>query len=157
MSKGKRLRRLGWLGSLAVCLSLLAAPVFGAGKAFDGKWRLTITIPVAPNSSETRSFTVEVEAAPRGESLHGRMTITDAETRTVGGVWRQVGKRVSIAYELPCTTTTPCASLVMLGKIKGENTRIKGGNVVVMWDTPNPNNHAQYDTSVGNFTATRVE
>jgi hypothetical protein len=150
-------KSLGWLLSIAACLLFFASPVFGAGKAFDGKWRLTITLPVAPNSAETRTFTVDVDASPRGDSLHGRMMISDAENHTVGGVWRQVGKRVSITYELPCTSAAPCASVVMIGKIKVENTRIKGGSVVVMWDTPNPSNHAQYDTSVGFFTATRLE
>ena len=149
-------KRLGWLLSVA-CLLLLSSPAFGGGKAFDGKWRLVITMPVAPNSSEVRVFTVNVDASPRGESLHGRMLITDPENRTVGGVWRQVGKRVSITYELPCASSAPCSSVVLLGKIKGENNRIKGGSVVVMWDTPNPNNHAQYDTSVGSFTGTKLE
>jgi hypothetical protein len=143
--------------TVTACLLFLALPAFSAGKAFDGKWRLNITIPVAPNSSETRTFTVDVDASPRGESLHGRMMITDNVGRVVGGVWRQVGKRVSITYELPCTNEAPCASLVMIGKIKVENTKIKGGSVVVMWDTPNASNHAQYDTSNGTFTATRIE
>jgi hypothetical protein len=142
---------------MVACLLFLSSPTFGAGKALDGKWRLNITIPVSPNSIETRTLTVEVEASPRGDSLHGRMMIRDAENRTVGGVWRQVGKRVSITYELPCTNEAPCASVVMIGKIKAENARIKGGSVVVMWDTPNPNNPAQYDTSVGSFTGTRLE
>jgi hypothetical protein len=149
-------KRMGWLLSVSACLLFLAAPVFGAGKAFDGKWRLTMTIPIAPNSNQMQTFTVEVDASPRGDSLHGRMMITDADNRVVGGVWRQVGKRVSITYELPCTEGAPCASVVLMGKIKVENTKIKAGDVIVMWDTPNDNNQAQYDTSTGTFTATRL-
>lgn len=149
-------KRMGWLLSISACLLFLASPVSGAGKAFDGKWRLTMTIPIAPNSNQTQTITAELDVSPRGDSLHGRMMITDAENRVVGGVWRQVGKRVSITYELPCTNDSPCASVVLMGKIKVENTKIKAGDVIIMWDTPNPNNHAQYDTSTGTFTATRL-
>jgi hypothetical protein len=150
-------KRTGWFLSLSACLLFLASPVFGAGKAFDGKWRITLTMPVAPNRSEMRSFTVEMDVSPRGDSLHGRMLITDEGNRTVGGVWRQVGKRVSVTYELPCTNEAPCASVVLMGKMKAEFTKIKFGDVIVMWDTPNAANHAQYDTSVGTFTATRLQ
>jgi hypothetical protein len=150
-------KRTGWFLSISACLLFLASPVLGAGKAFDGKWRINLTLPVAPNSAEMRTFTVEMDVSPRGESLHGRMLITDEENRTVGGVWRQVGKRVSITYELPCTSEAPCASVVLMGKMKAEFTKIKFGDVIVMWDTPNANNHAQYDTSTGTFTATRLQ
>ncbi len=146
-----------WLLSLSACLLCWSSPVFGAGKAFDGKWRVTMTIPVAPNSNQTRSYTVEMDVNSRGDSLHGRMMITDEANKTVGGVWRQVGKRVSITYELPCASEAPCASVVLLGKMKVEFTKIKFGDVIVMWDTPNATNHAQYDTSTGTFTATRLE
>lgn len=138
------------------CLLMLAIPAWAAPK-FQGKWRLTIEIPEAPNSQVTRIFTVDVDASPRDGSLHGRMTLTDSANRTVGGVWRQNGKNVSITYELPCTGDAPCASLVMLAKIKGENMLLKKGNVIVMWDTPNANNHAQYDTSNGTFSGVRLE
>ena len=150
-------KRALWLLSISACLLFLSLPVLGAKKAFDGKWRVTLTIPVAPDSNETRTFTVAMDVNPRGESLHGRMMITDEENKIVGGVWRQVGKRVSITYELPCTSDAPCASVVLTGKMKAEFTKIKFGDVIVMWDTPNPNNHAQYDTSTGTFTATRLE
>lgn len=137
---------------LSLCI-LLAFPTYAAPK-FQGRWRLTITIPEAPGSNLTRTLVFIVDASPRIDSLHGRMTLTDDASRTVGGVWRQVGKRVSITNELPCVPDAPCASLVMIGKIKGEI--IKRGDVIVMWDTPNPNNHAQYDTSNGTFSAERL-
>ena len=138
------------------CLLMLVIPALAAPK-FNGKWRLTIEIPDAPNSSVTRTFTVDADVSPRDSSLHGRMTLTDFASRTVGGVWRQSGKNVSITYELPCNGSEPCASLVMLGKIKGENTVVKKGKVIVMWDTPNGNNHAQFDTSNGTFSGVRLE
>ncbi len=141
---------------ILACLLVLSIPALAAPK-FNGKWRLTIEIPNAPNSHVTRIFTVDADVSPRDGSLHGRMMLTDPFNRTVGGVWRQSGKTVSITYELPCTAGEPCASLVMLGKIKNENTTVKKGKVIVMWDTPNANNHAQYDTSNGTFSGVRLE
>ena len=141
---------------VAAFLTLSPRPASSAGKLFEGQWLLDVTIPAAPGTKERRTFTLEVDAGPRGDSLHGRMTVRDDRDRTVGGVWRQVGKRVSIAFELPCSEGEFCASVVMIGKIKGEGfTRIKGGSVVVMWDTPSDNNYAMYDTSNGTFTGTR--
>ncbi|MEW6128729.1 MAG: hypothetical protein AB1757_16940 [Acidobacteriota bacterium] len=140
------------LTTISLCL-LLVFPVLAAPK-FQGKWRLTVNLPEAPGSNVTRTMVFMVDASPRIESLHGRMTLTDEASRTVGGVWRQVAKRVSITTELPCSPDVPCASLVMIGKIKGEV--IKKGDVIVMWDTLNPNNHAQYDTSNGTFSAVRL-
>lgn len=132
-------------------------PVDFAAKKFDGAWVLTITIPEFAGSSNLRTLTVNVAAAPRGESLHGRSTITNEQSRTVAGVWRQSGKKVSLAYELPCAGEgdASCASLILIGKIKN-NTRIKSGDVIVMWDTPNDRDPALYDTSLGSFSGERV-
>ena len=144
--------------AIATCLVLSDAPVSSAGKNFDGKWQLEVTMPVAPGTKEKRTFTLAVDASPRGDSLHGRLTIKDERDRTVGGVWRQVGKRVSITFEMPCSEGEFCASIVMIGKVKGEGfTKLKAGTVVVMWDTPNEDNYALYETSNGTVTGTRVE
>lgn len=147
-------------GAAALLLSLLLAnvPVEAGGKSLDGRWLFTITIPESPTSSAKRTFTVTLDVSPRGDSLHGRLTVTDAENRMVSGAWRQVGKGISITYELPCPAdgSTPCATLVMLGKIKGENNLVKKGTVIVMWDTPNDNNPALYDTSNGKFSGERI-
>src|SRR5262245_28089853 len=154
----KQRRTSAVLLALVAFLFLFDSPAFSAGKLFEGKWQLTITIPVAPGTKDKRTIVLDVEAGPRGDSLHGRMTIKDDRDRTVGGVWRQVGKRVSITFELPCSEGEYCASLVMIGKIKGEGfTKIKNGSVVVMWDTENDENYALYDTSNGSFTGKRVE
>lgn len=140
--------------SLAVLLA--ASPAFAAPK-FAGRWIFTITIPESPGSNNTRTFTVNVDASPRGASLHGRMTITDAEGRTVGGAWRQSGKKVSVTYELPCADDSPCASLILTGKLKDGGTKIRKGAVIVMWDTPNSNNPSLFDTSNGSFNGDRLE
>lgn len=91
------------------CLFLFDSTGFSAGKNFEGKWQLTVTIPAAPGTKDKRTLVLNVDAGPRGDSLHGRMTITDDRDRVVGGVWRQVGKRVSITFELPCSEGEYCA------------------------------------------------
>ena len=140
----------GLLGALVVSPSALA------GKKLQGRWQLTITIPDPPIGDKLRTLLVTIDVSPRVD-LQGRLTISDAEGRTVGGVWRQVGKKVSIAYELPCSPGEPCASLVLLGKVKEGGVKIKNGTVIVMWDTPNEQNHALYDTSNGSFSGERLD
>jgi hypothetical protein len=141
---------------LPVMLFALTPSAF-AGNELSGLWTLTITIPASPTSAAIRTFNVTMEVSPRGESLHGRATLTDETGKTVGAAWRQVGKQVSIAWELPCTGDSPCASLIMLGKVKGGGVLIKKGSVIVMWDTPNDRNSALYDTSNGSFRGDRIQ
>jgi hypothetical protein len=147
---------------LAIILTLIAllasTPSAFAAKKFDGRWVLTITIPESPTSSNKRTFTVNLDVSPRGGSLHGRMTITDANNRTAGGTWRQDGKKVSFSYELPCSAedTAPCATLLLKGKMKSSNTKFSKGDVIVMWDTANQSNPALYDTSNGSFSGERL-
>lgn len=136
---------------------LTGLPSVFAGNQLEGRWTITITIPESPTSSESRSFSVELEVSPRGESLHGRANLTDQAGRKVGAAWRQVGKNVSIAYELPCPGDGPCASLILMGRVKGGGVLIKRGTVIVVWDTPNSKDPSLYDTSNGSFRGTRVE
>ena len=146
------------VSAVAVVIMLLtAAPSVLAGNELTGRWTLRITIPEAPNSATTRTFTVTLDVLPRGESLHGRANLTDEAGRTVGAAWRQVGKNVSIAYELPCPGDGPCASLILQGRVKGGGVLMKKGSVIVMWDTANNRNPALYDTSNGSFRGDRVE
>ena len=153
MTVGKRSQSISLL---VVLLALLAAtPSAFAGKKLDGRWQLSITIPESPDTEQTRTLWVTLEAFPR-EVLHGRLIIRDLDGNTVGGVWRQVNKKVSIAYELPCAPGGQCASLILLGKVKGGGTVIKKGSVIVMWDRPNSRNPALYDTSNGSFSAERL-
>lgn len=142
--------------AMAAMLFALVSPAL-AGNELKGRWALLITIPDAPNSTTTRTFTVTLDVSPRGESLHGRANVTDEAGRTVGAAWRQVGKRVSIVYELPCPGDVPCASLIFQGKIKGGGILIKKGSVIVMWDTANDRNPALFDTSNGTFRGDRIE
>lgn len=145
--------RLRCLLAAAAVVSLQLAA--WANNRLDGRWSLTITIPDGPGSRNQITFQVLLDAFPRGDSLHGRATITDAENRTVAAVWRQVGKRVFIIYELPCQDQ--CATLLLMGKLKGGGTMIRKGKVIVMWDTPNDQDPALYDTSLGSFSGLRLE
>lgn len=142
---------------VAMMMSFAMAPAALAGNQLAGRWSLRITIPDAPGSTTTRTLTVNLDVSPRGESLHGRLNITDEDGNTVGGAWRQVGKNVSITYELPCPGDGPCCSLILLGRVKGGGVLIKNGSVIVMWDTTNNKNPALYDTSNGSFRGTRIE
>lgn len=152
-----RIRALSKYKAIALALLLIALPAEVMGKGFDGRWSFTVTIPVSPTSNAQRTFTVTLDVSPRGESLNGRLTATDDLGRTVSGAWRQVGKRISIIYELPCADdgSEPCASVLMIGKMK--NDLMKKGTVVVMWDTPSDTNPALYDTSNGKFNGERLE
>ncbi len=94
------------LATVALLLTS-ASPAF-AGKELSGRWVLRITIPEAPGSTVTRTFNVTLDVSPRGASLHGRANMTDEAGRMVGAAWRQTGKSVSIAYELPCPGDGPC-------------------------------------------------
>lgn len=147
------------LPPVMVALALLLAatsPAFAAPK-FVGRWSFTVTIPESPAGANNRTFTVNLDVSPRGESLHGRTTIADAEGHNVGGAWRQVAKKVSVTYELPCAGDGPCATLILTGKLKSSGTKIKNGNVIVVWDTSNAHNPALFDTSNGSFKGDRLE
>lgn len=157
ISRASQYRKRSTVAIVALLLLIAMAPAAFAGNELAGQWTLTITIPDSPGSNTTRTFTVNLDVSPRGESLHGRLNITDEAGKTVGGAWRQVGKNVSIAYELPCPGDGPCASLILLGRVKGGGVKIKNGTVIVMWDTTNNKNPALYDTSNGSFRGTRIE
>ena len=146
--------------SLIILVVLLAAsPSIVSAKGFDGRWVLTVTIPESPTSDAKRIFTINLDVSPRGDSLHGRMTITDATGRVVGGTWRQSGKKITISYELPCSAAESgaCATLILQGRMKSSKNLFKKGDVIVMWDSANSNNPALYDTSNGSISGERLQ
>jgi len=143
------------LGIVAVVLTV-ASTAF-SGNELAGRWTLTINFPDGPGSTTTRTQTVTLEVFPRGDSLHGRANLTDEAGKKCGATWRQVGKNVSIAYELPCSGDTQCASLILQGRVKGGGVVIKKGSVIIVWDTPNNRNPALFDTSNGTFRGDRIE
>ena len=140
-----------------IVLVLSVATTAFSGNELAGTWTLTITFPDGPGSNTTRTQTVTLEVFPRGDSLHGRANLTDEEGKKYGATWRQVRKSVSIAFELPCSGDSQCASLILQGRVKGGGIIIKKGSVIVVWDTPNNRNPALFDTSNGTFRGNRIE
>lgn len=140
-----------------VVVVFAAASTAFSGNELAGRWTLTITFPDGAGSTTTRTQTVTLEVFPRVDSLHGRANLTDEAGKRYGATWRQVGKRVSIAYELACSGDTQCASLILQGRVKGGGIVIKKGSVIVVWDTPNNRNPALFDTSNGTFRGDRIE
>ncbi|HSB08967.1 MAG TPA: hypothetical protein VLM38_05610 [Blastocatellia bacterium] len=157
ISRAKHSFRLAVLMLLAAATLLMSGIPVSAAAKLAGQWMLTINIPEGPNSSTNRTLVLNMAVSPRNGSLHGRVAITDEAGRTVSGAWRQVGKRASIAFEMPCPGDVPCASVILLGKVKGGGFVIKNGTVIVMWDTPNDRNPALYDTSNGSFRGDRLQ
>jgi len=139
-----------------LALGVWSRPAYAAAK-LEGQWTLTLTIPNGPSSNVTENLVLSMIVSPRDGSLHGRVTLTDQSGRTVSGAWRQVGKNASIAFELPCPGDVPCASVILLGKVKGGGFLMKKGTVIVMWDTPNDHNPALFDTSNGTFRGDRLQ
>ena len=140
---------------------LLAAALFGAlstnahaAPSFAGNWQITVTYPDGPVSdgNVTHILTMNVSPIASG-SLVGRMVITDDQGNTYGGVWRQVGKKISITFELPCDQSRPnaCGSMLLLGKFKPAACKLVGQKLVVLWDKADSQNKALYDTSNGSF------
>src|SRR5215472_4002431 len=118
-----------------VCASSIVPAVLGKGLPLVGKWQVTITMPVSPGSNQKNSQTVTIDVSPMDSgSLNGRLTVTDQSNRTVSGVWREVGKMISITFEPVCDPSqgAPCSTLILLGRVKG-GVKIKG-QVVVEWD-----------------------
>ena len=141
---------------IVICALIAASRLVLAAPKLDGRWRVTMTMPEAPGSRTTRDLTLNLNVTPLGDSLVGRLTITDGQGRTVGGVWRQVGKQISITYERACGEGDgTCATLILMGKVKGD--LLKKGQVIVLWDTPNDQNPALFDTSNGTFAGFRLE
>lgn len=151
------LRKLLPLSLIAVLLTaaITVSEAFQS-KNFDGEWTLTINRPATPGSNQREAFIVNALASPRSGSLHGRVTLTDSENRSFPGVWRQTNKKVSITFELPCDEGEACGTVVLIGKIKNK-TLIKKGDVIVLWDTPNNDNPALFDTSTGKFSGARIQ
>jgi hypothetical protein len=116
-------------------------------------------MPAAPGSNQKNTVTVNFDVSPMDAgSLNGRLTITDQQNRMVSGVWREVGKMISITYEPACdpSQAVPCATFVLLGRVKGGGVIIKG-RLIVEWDTPDGRNPALYETDNGKFSGQVVE
>ncbi|HMG33669.1 MAG TPA: hypothetical protein VKM94_07020 [Blastocatellia bacterium] len=142
---------------VVVLFAALAVPAL-ADKRIEGRWMVNVTIPVGPDTNTRQTLALNFEVGPMGDSLHGRIVVTDDGGRTYGAVYRQVGKKFSITFELPCEGSgdNSCGSVVLKGKVKSGGVRIKG-SAIVMWDSENTQNPALFDTSNGSFSGDRVQ
>ena len=142
-----------------VCVSSIVPAVAAKGLPLVGKWQVTVTMPVTPGSGQKNSQTLILNVSPMdSSSLNGRLTVTDQSNRTVSGVWREVGKMISITYEPVCDESqgAPCATLILLGRVKGGGTIVKG-QVVVEWDRPDSSNPSLYATDNGKFSGQALD
>ena len=145
--------------SIAMVICALAfVPGTSAKAGFIGTWQVTVTYPDGPNRHNQSTHTLMLNVSPRGGSLVGRMLITDDQGNVFGGVWRQVGKKIFVTFELPCdpSSSIPCGTIDMLGKVKAKKGKLVGKKLIVMWDRPNNQNQALYDTSNGSFSGIQL-
>ena len=141
------------------CLFWMVAPALAKGPLLIGKWQITITIPASPGTSQKSSQALTLNVSPMDEgSLNGRLTVTDQNNKTVSGVWREVGKMISITFEPVCDESqgAPCATLLLLGRVKGGGTIVKG-QVVVEWDRLDSSNPSLYATDNGKFSGQALD
>jgi hypothetical protein len=144
---------------LLVSVSSTIPHAAAKGLPLEGKWQVTITMPASPGSNQKNSQMLIFNVSPMdSSSLNGRLTVTDQSNRTVSGVWREVGKMISITFEPVCdqSQVAPCSTLIMLGRVKGGGTMIKG-QVVVEWDRPDSSNPALYETDNGRFSGQALD
>jgi|ERR1700733_6113302 hypothetical protein len=151
----RRHSRLVSVSVIVIAVGFVMVPPAFSQDFLVGTWTATITIPSGPGSQQMVTSTVTFNVGARGKSLVGRMTITDDQNRIVAGVWREVGKSISITYEPVCdpASSSPCGTLLLIGKVKPATGTIKGTRAIVMWDTKNSQNPSLYDTSNGSFSA----
>lgn len=150
----RELRSQTVIAALICSFSLLSqAPNAFAKASFVGTWQVTLTFPDAPGSTTNHTEVITMNVSPRGDSLVGRMVITDDQGNTFGGVWRQVGKKISVTFELPCVAgaAAPCGTIVLLGKAKPAVGKLVGQKLIVMWDNPDTSNPSLFRTSNGTF------
>jgi len=144
---------------LLSCAFWPVPPALAKGPLLVGKWQITITMPASPGSNQKSNHPVTLNVSPMDDgSLNGRLTVTDQDNKTVSGVWREVGKMISITYEPVCDASqaAPCATLILLGRVKGGGTIVKG-QVIVQWDSQDSRNPALYDTDNGKFSGQLAE
>lgn len=147
-----------WMLRAIVAVALLfaagaAGPVTDAKKLWKNQWVITVTVPDSPSGNHfgTRTFTIvarNFDSPPSPLPLR-KLTARAEDGTEVQGVWRQVGKKFSLTFELPCQPGAPCGTLIVRGGFKLKVTM--RGQAYVIWDTPDPGNIARFETVNGTF------
>ncbi|HYP27048.1 MAG TPA: hypothetical protein VE262_10055 [Blastocatellia bacterium] len=145
-------RRVAAAAALALALGL-AGPVADAKKLWKNEWIITVTVPDSPSGNHfgTRTFNIlarNFNAPPSPLPLR-KLTATAEDTTAVQGVWRQVGKNFSLTFELPCEPGSTCGTLLVRGRFNSKTTM--RGQAYMVWDTPDPENVARFETVNGTF------
>jgi hypothetical protein len=141
---------------IAVAMLILLAgqvPTASAKKLFKGEWVITITAPDSPTGNRfgTQTFTVlarKFDFPPSPLPLN-KLTATAQGGTAVQGVWRQVGKKFSLTFEIPCEAGAICGTVILRGTIKPKD--FMRGDAIVVWDTRDDENVARYQTVNGSF------
>jgi hypothetical protein len=151
-----------WTRRVAVAAALLtlvglAGPAADAKKLWKNEWIITVTIPDSPSGNQfgTRAFTIlarNFNAPPSPLPLR-KLTATSDDETAVQGVWRQVGKDFSMTFELACAPGSTCGTLIVRGRFKSQTTM--RGQAYVVWDTPDSENVARFETVNGTFEGVR--
>lgn len=139
--------------AVAAALLMLAGPVADAKKLWKNEWIITVTVPDSPSGNQfgTRTFNIlarNFNAPPSPLPLR-KLTATADDAVPMQGVWRQVGKDFSLTFELPCAEGSTCGTLIVRGRFKSKTTM--RGQAYVVWDTPDQDNVARFETVNGTF------
>jgi hypothetical protein len=131
-----------------------------AKKLHKKKWRVVITVPDSPTGNHfgTRTYLIRARkhTFPPSPLPVRKLTATrldDGAEQETQGVWRQEGKAFSLTFELSCEPGTTCGSVILRGRFSSSTTM--SGQAVIIWDTPDRENVARFETVNGAFEGTR--
>ena len=150
---GRTLTRRMAIAAALLMLAGLAWPAADAKKLWKNEWIITVTVPDSPSGNQfgTRTFNIlarNFNAPPSPLPLR-KLTATTEDQTDMQGVWRQVGKDFSLTFELPCAPDSTCGTLIVRGRFKTKTTM--RGQAYVIWDTPDQDNVARFETVNGTF------
>lgn len=148
---------------MTAVIALLAfaaiAPDAPAKKLFKKTWRVVITAPDSPTGNHFGTQTYVIKArkfdAPPSPLPLRKLTATrdDGTEQEAQGVWRQDGKNFSLTFELPCEPGATCGSIILRGRFSSSTAM--SGQAIIIWDTPDRDNVARFQTVNGTFEGTR--
>ena len=154
-----RVKHTIWSGRAAAVIAILlalgaTAPVnAGKGKLWKGEWVITVTAPDSESGFhfgvKTFTFRASVNDSPPSPLPLQQFSATSDDGMVVQGVWRQVGKKFSLTFELPCNEGEPCSTVILRGKMKSK-TQMSGQTILVL-DVRDRRNAAGYETVNGTF------
>jgi hypothetical protein len=145
----------------AVALVAVAAtpPESAAKKLHKKTWRVVITAPDSPTGNQfgTQTYVIKARKRTFSPSPLPLRTLTATREEPIAqetqGVWRQEGKSFSLTFELKCEPGTACGSVILRGRFSSSTAM--SGQAIIIWDTPDRENVARFETVNGTFQGTR--